>query len=268
MWRGESLDGKTIFLHAEQGFGDAIQFIRYAPLVKERGGRVIVLCQDSLTRLLARSPGVDQWIGSTAPVPNFDVHLPLLSLPGIFHTTPATLPTNIPYIFAEPNLVLDWRERLGTVPGLKVGITWQGNPDHKRDRFRSIPLTAFEPLAAVNGVHLFSLQKGAGLEQLRNVADRFPIEDPGPLDFVELAAAMTNLDLIISCDTAIAHLAGALGRPVWVALSYTPDWRWLLVRPESPWYPTMRLFRQKIPGDWNAVFREMASEMNDLTSIS
>ena len=259
LWDGSSLDGRTILVHAEQGLGDTLQFIRYVPSLHQRGGRVILMCQPPLVRLLTRSPGIERLLAHGDPVPEFDVHTPLLSLPRLLGTTLESVPADVPYLEAEPQLVEAWRHRLGSYPGFKVGIVWQGNPKFRLDRLRSIPLAQFAPLARVPGVHLFSLQKGPGAEQLAAVTDRFPVTDLGSGldDFVDTAAVLKNLDLVISVDTAIAHLAGALGIPVWVALPFAPDWRWLMGREDSPWYPTMRLFRQDKAGDWASVFAEI-----------
>ena len=259
LWDGSSLDGRTILVHAEQGLGDTLQFIRYVPSLHQRGGRVILMCQPPLVRLLTRSPGIERLLAHGDPVPEFDVHTPLLSLPRLLGTTLESVPADVPYLDAEPQLVEAWRHRLGSYPGFKVGIVWQGNPKFRLDRLRSAPLTEFAPLARVPGVHLFSLQKGPGAEQLAPLTDRFPVTDLGSNldDFVDAAAVLKNLDLVISVDTAIAHLAGALGIPVWVALPFAPDWRWLMGREDSPWYPTMRLFRQDRAGDWAGVFAEI-----------
>ena len=291
LWDGSDLTGKTILLHAEQGIGDVIQFVRYAPLIQKRGGIVVFECPVFLTRLLARLPGVDRLVPAGNPLPDFDVHMPLLSVPGVLGTTLATIPADIPYLFAESDLIERWRKRVasdqwpvaskssgqwsvassqkepeslsslttGHWP-LRVGISWQGNPKHADDRYRSIPLTRFEPLARIHGVQLFSLQKVFGTEQIAEVSDRFRVVDLDSQidDLVDTAAVMMNLDLVITVDSAPAHLAGALGVPVWVALPFVPDWRWLLKREDSPWYPTMRLFRQTARGDWNGVFERMA----------
>ena len=238
------LQGQTILLFAEQGLGDTLQFIRYAPLVKQHGATVIVRCQGPLLRLLATCAGIDRLVLAGTALPPFDVQAPLLSLPRIFRTILATIPANIPYLC---------RPRIGGLAaaierrrGFKVGIAWQGNPEHKRDRWRSVPLLAFAPLAGVLGVRLVSLQKGPGREQLPDLADRLGVLDLADRleDFADTAAVLVNLDLVITVDTAVAHLAGALGIPVWVALPLVPDWRWLLEREDSPWYPSMRLFRQ------------------------
>jgi Flp pilus assembly protein TadD len=275
LWNGASLAGKTILLHAEQGLGDTIHFIRYAPIVKQHGGTVIVECQKPLLGLLDSFfggvdrffgldlGGVDRLIGRGSGLPAFDTHAPLLSLPGILGTTMETIPAKIPYLAAKPALLEQWRTRLLTIEGFKIGISWQGNPTYRGDRFRSIPLRWFAPLAEIPGVRLISLQKGAGTEQLAEIGNLFPVTDlAGELDeqsgpFMDTAAVMKNLDLVIASDSAVAHLAGALGVPVWVALPLAPDWRWLLDRSDSPWYPTMQLFRQGQQGDWQGVFEEI-----------
>jgi tetratricopeptide (TPR) repeat protein len=269
LWDGSLLGGRTIFLHAEQGLGDTIQFLRYASLVKRRGGRVIVGCQQSLLRLLARCPGIDQLVGEGSALPSFDVHAPLLSLPGILHTTVETIPSGVPYVFADPDLITSWRQELSRLQGSKIGIAWQGNPEYKADRERSIPLRFFAHLAKLPHVHLISLQKGPGIEQLGMLEGRFPVLDlstrldqaAGP--FMDTAAIMMNLDLVIAPDIALPHLAGALAVPVWVPLATMPDWRWLLDREDSPWYPTMRLFRQRQRGDWDEVFERIARELRN-----
>jgi hypothetical protein len=192
------------------------------------------------------------------------------SLPAILGTTLATIPAKIPYLQADPALEATWKEELARIRGFKIGIAWQGNPNYGSDRLRSIPLARFAQLARLDGVQLFSLQKGFGSEQVEQLAKEFTVINLGPdLDetagtFMDTAAVMKNLDLVVTSDTAIAHLAGALGVPVWVALAYVPDWRWLLQRADSPWYPTMRLFRQSVPGDWNGVFERIAAEVAGL----
>jgi tetratricopeptide (TPR) repeat protein len=255
-WAGLPLKGRTILLHAEQGLGDTIQFIRYAPLVKQAGARVLVECQKPLVRLLAGCPGVDELIGRGDDLPPFDTYASLLSLPGVFRTSLETIPAGVPYLFADPGLIGHWRQELGGITGFKTGIAWQGSPTHQNDRDRSIPASCFEPLARCSGLRLLSLQKAAGVEQLQALAGRFPVTELGSRldDFMDTAAVIMNLDLVITCDTAVAHLAGALGAAVWVALPFVPDWRWLLDRSDSPWYPTMRLFRQRERGNWQGVF--------------
>ena len=265
LWDGTPLDGKVILLHAEQGLGDTIHFIRYAPLVKERGGKVVVECQSLLVDVLTRCPGIDTLVAEGKSLPPFDVYAPLLTLPAIFQTNEATIPANVPYVHADPALVQKWGEELRAQPGLKVGITWKGSPQHKRDRERSVSLEAFAPLAGIAGVRLFSLQVGLGHEQLAAWGSRLGITDLGerfnPASFADAAAAIKNLDLVITVDSALAHLAGAMNVPVWVTLPFSPDWRWLLGREDSPWYPSMRLFRQPQLGDWSAVFTRLAAEL-------
>jgi tetratricopeptide (TPR) repeat protein len=269
LWDGGPLVGKTILVHAEQGLGDTIQFIRYAALIKERGGTVIFECPASLHRLLNDVPGVDRLTAFGAPLPPFDVHAPLLSLPGILKTTLATIPWPGPYLHADPKLVETWRKELGSVKGFKIGIAWQGNRSHREDQFRSTRLAHFEPLARVPGVRLVSLQKGPGTEQLVGWAGatrvvEFTSRLDGAGAFTDTAAIMTNLDLVVTVDSALVHLGGALGVPTWLLLSAVPDWRWLLGRPDSPWYPTVRLFRQSKVGDWQEVIAQIAAAVEKL----
>ncbi|HMC90058.1 MAG TPA: DUF6165 family protein [Gemmataceae bacterium] len=267
VWDGSPLAGRTILLHAEQGLGDTLQFIRYAALVKERGGRVLVACQKPLLPILKGCPGVDQWVPYDAPLPDFDVYAPLLSLPRLFGTSLASIPAAVPYVFADAELIERWGRELDRYTALKVGVAWQGNPRYSGDRKRSFPLEKLAPVATLPNVQLFSLQKGPGAEQIAGVADQFSVIDLGSqLDeksgpFMDTGAVMKNLDLVISADTAIGHLAGALGVPLWLALPFVAEWRWLLGRKDSPWYPTVRLFRQSRPGDWDAVFKHMAQEL-------
>jgi tetratricopeptide (TPR) repeat protein len=242
IWDGAPLGGKTILVVADQGLGDTLQMIRYAPLLRDRGARVVVACQLSLMPMLAHFPGVDRLVPQGEIVSNADVFVPMMSLPGRFGTTVESIPADVPYLVADPELVAHWRGELGRHEGLRVGIVWQGNREQAEDRRRSFPLTCFEPLARVPGVQLFSLQKGFGSEQLDSEHVGFPVIDLGrTLDertgaFVETAAVLKNLDLVVTADTAMAHLAGALGVPVWVALSHAADFRWLRDREDSPWY--------------------------------
>jgi hypothetical protein len=266
LWDGTPLAGRTILLYAEQGLGDTLQFIRYAPLVERRGGRVIMACPRPLLQLLASCPGIDRLVALDAVSSDFELYALLMSLPRILGTSLESIPADVPYLEADPELTVHWQSELATFSReFRIGIAWQGNPDHRGDRHRSFRLAQFAPVARLEGVRLFSLQKGPGAEQIREVGDRFPVTDLGSrLDettgaFMDTAAVMKNLDLVISADTAIAHLAGALGVPIWVALSSAPDWRWLLGREDSPWYPTMRLFRQASPGDWDGVFARIAA---------
>jgi tetratricopeptide (TPR) repeat protein len=263
LWDGTPLEGRTILLHIDgnDGFGDVMQFIRFALQVRERGGRVLVAVPPRLLRLLAGDPGIDHLCSLDEPLPAFDVFAPLTSLPRFLGTTLDTVPARVPYLSPDPSLREHWQTWLGDAPGLKVGIAWQGNPRHLNDRNRSAPLTALAPLSRVAGVRLFSLQSGYGSEQL--AGDPIPVTalSDGLLDFAEVAAIMTCLDLVISVDTVVAHLAGALAVPVWIALSYTADWRWFTERQDSPWYPTARLFRQTERGCWEPVFERIASAL-------
>ncbi len=274
-WDGEPLDGRTILLYAEQGVGDTLQFIRYVPLVKARGGKVVVECQAAILLLVASVQGIDSVAAQGGRLPAFDVQAPLLSMPGIFETSLATIPADVPYLQTDPKVVERWRNELeqddhSQMRRFRIGIAWQGNPHHKLDRQRSMPLTSFAPLAAVGRVQLISLQYGAGTDQLRSLAGQFPVLDlesrlgDASESFGNIAGIMKNLDLVISCDSAIAHLAGALGVPTWVALPVARDWRWLLERADSPWYPGMRLFRQTEAGRWGDVFERMAGELGTL----
>jgi tetratricopeptide (TPR) repeat protein len=273
LWNGEPLAGRTIMLHAEQGLGDTIQFIRYARMVRERSGRVVVVAQPTLLPLLASCPDIDELVGQGDPIPAFDVHAPLLSLPRIFGTTLDTIPAGVPYLSAEPSRVERWRQYFESLPGLKIGVAWQGNPKHERDFRRSFGLVRLAAVAAVPDVQLMSLQRGFGEDDVAEFAAVWPVHDPrGRLDekaapFLEIAAIIANLDLVIACDSAIAHLAGALGTPVWIALPYCPDWRWFLERTDSPWYPTARLFRQANLDDWDSVFEPMALALREREAV-
>jgi hypothetical protein len=266
-WDGSPLDRRTILLHGEQGLGDTIQFLRFAPLVKERGGTVVLVCQPALVGIASSCAGIDTVVPMDAALPAFDVQAPLMSLPRIFGTRLETIPAKVPYLHAEPARVDHWRKELSHPARFKVGMVWKGS-HVKAGRLRSAPLAAFAPLARVPGVALYSLQTGEGSERLACVD--FPITDLGsrsvPLD--NLAAILRNLDLLVSVDTAPAHLAGALGVPVWLALRSPPDWRWFLDRSDSPWYPATTLFRQQRTGDWTSVFETMADALQRLVTQS
>ena len=266
LWKGEYLSGKKLLLHSEQGHGDTIQFARYVPLLRARGATLTLYVHDALQRLFAESFADCDVTSALGMRTSYDFQLPFMSLARVFETTEATIPREIPYLAVDPRRVAKWGERIGT-GGFRVGVSWQGNPQYPGDRFRSIPLADFAPLAAVPGVRLISLQSFRGLEQLDALPDGMRVETLGeevvnnPDGFREVAAVMANLDLMIMSDSAPGHLAGALGRPVWLALPHTPDWRWLRERTDSPWYPTMRLFRQKRRGDWPGVFAEIAGAL-------
>jgi tetratricopeptide (TPR) repeat protein len=271
-WRGrESLEGKTLLAYWEQGLGDTIQFCRYARIVQDRGARVVLLVPSALRALLqGLNPGV-QVVADIRELPAFDLQCSMLSLPLACGTTVESIPAAVPYLSAEPERVARWRGRLGT-EGFKIGICWQGNPNKNVDAGRSFPLRLLRPLSLLPTVRLISLQKGPGAGQLSSLPPDMGVQtlgahfDSGPDAFLDSAAVMANLDLIISCDTSIAHLSGALARPTWVALKRAPDWRWMLDRDDSPWYPTFRLFRQSRAGDWDLVFSRMREELGRLVS--
>jgi tetratricopeptide (TPR) repeat protein len=267
MWNGESLAGQTILLHAEQGFGDTLQFIRYAPLIKAMGATVAVECQPELVRLLATAPGIDRLIARGDPLPPFDLHAPLPSLPGLLHPDQGALAAESAYLHAEPALIETWRRRTAGAGGLKVGLVWRGNPKHSKDKRRSIPARTIAELLAAPGVDWFSLQADAiGEDERATVFGGGAIKDCGPLltDWAETAALVSALDLVVTVDTGVAHLAGALGKPTWILLSAVADWRWLEGRTDSSWYPAARLFRQPAEGDWRSVLGDVRRALKAL----
>ena len=269
-WDGSALQGRTILLHAEQGFGDTFQFVRYVHLLAQKGGRVILECQvPALKRLLHSLEGVAEIVVAGEPLPPFDCHLPLMSLPLLFGTTLETIPAHIPYLAAEPADVDVWRQRLGPVNAFRVGLVWFAKQSQVLNRKRSCRLELFAPLLAVPGVELFSLQIGLGAEQLTECGADFSIKDlTGHItDFADTAGFIANLDLVITIDTAVAHLAGALGARTWVILPHVAEWRWLSQREDSPWYPTMRLFRQPRAGDWPALMASVAEALDDCVRV-
>jgi tetratricopeptide (TPR) repeat protein len=267
-WDGTPLDGRTILLYSEQGLGDTLQFVRYAPLVKERGGTVVLQCPGMLQPLLSSCAGIDRIVPEETAPPPFDVQIPLMSLPAAFGTTVATVPARVPYLAADPALVERWGTELRRYPGYKIGLAWQGNPNHRWDRHRSFPLRRASPLARLGGVHLISLQQVHGLDQLDDcgglpivrLGDDF---DGGAGAFMGVAAIMAHLDLVITVDSALAHLAGALGVPTWTVLAAIADWRWMVDREDTPWYPSMRLLRQREVGRWEPVFEWIATEIRE-----
>nr|WP_256476365.1 tetratricopeptide repeat-containing glycosyltransferase family protein [Siccirubricoccus soli] len=265
-WRGEALAGRTILLQAEQGLGDTIQFVRYVPEVARRGGRVLLAAPAQFARLLAGLPGLEALLHSEEPAPPADVRCALLSLPHVLGTTLESVPAPVPYLRAEAEALDRWRERLAGLPGLRVGLAWAGNPHHQGDYGRSIAPSRLAALWEVPGVSWVSLQVGARADALRGLAPDGAVLDLAPAltDLAETAAAMAQIDLIVTVDTAVAHLAGALGRPVWTMLPVLPDWRWLLRREDTPWYPTMRLFRQARAGEWEEVIARVAEGIAEL----
>jgi Flp pilus assembly protein TadD len=262
-WDGTNAAGKTLLLYPEQGLGDALQFARYATLLAETGARCVIRCPDAIAPLLATVPGVAEVSRDGAALPQYDAHLPLLSLPRVLDTTPETIPATVPYIAVSDVKRAAARATLahaGTAP--RIGLCWAGNPAHANDRHRSLPLTTLAPLFAVPGIAWFSLQQGDAAAQIAATpAINHVVPLPAGTTLVDCAALMAELDLIITVDTAIAHLAGALARPAWVLLPFAPDWRWLLGRDDSPWYPTLRLFRQPRPPANRAVVERVAEAL-------
>lgn len=263
VWNGSSLTGKTILLHAEQGFGDTLQFIRYAPSLRAGGARVIVECFAPLKRLFAACEGVDELLVQGESLPDFDVHAPLMSLPRLLDTESATIPDHIPYLQAPQTCRLPpgLQAALGApTPARKVGLVWSPKLQVPMDYKRYCPLVHFEPVLGVPGVSFFSLYKGDRIEELTPYRG---VVDVGSqcTDFADTAWAIAQLDLVITVDTAVAHLAGAMGKPTWVLLPFVPDWRWLLEREDSPWYPTARLFRQPYRGAWAPALEQVAASL-------
>ncbi len=263
LWDGKDLRG-TILLHSEQGFGDNIQCVRFARLVKEKGGTVLLSCPPSLARLFKDVAGIDGIFPDGRDVPGYDVHAPVMSLPGIFQTTVDTIPAAVPYLQSDAAQVAVWRDRLADYRGFRVGIAWRSGPAHEGYRKRSVTAAQFTEFLNSPGLAVVSLQKdgAAGeIETLRNVPGS--LFDAGPFlnDFSDTAAVIANLDLVITVDTAVCHLAGALATPVWTLIPFASDWRWLLQRGDSPWYPTMRLFGQPKIGDWQPVLERVRDEL-------
>jgi tetratricopeptide (TPR) repeat protein len=270
-WDGSDISGRTILLHAEQAFGDTIQFVRYAPLVEQRGAKVIVQAPKELGRLIGNVSGAAQVVADGGQLPEFDLHCPLLSLPLVFGTTLHSVPAQVPYIYVDPSLYLKWRERLRCDSSrLKIGLVWTGRINVERERRRSCSLDLFKGLMQFENTTFYSLQKGNGTGQVKPGTKDIKLVDytKDLDDFLDTAALAANLDLIISVDTAVAHLAGAIGKPVWTLLPFVPDWRWMLDREDSPWYPTMRLFRQPSPGNWEAAICDVARELDYLLKRS
>ena len=266
-WNGEAINDGTLLVHAEQGAGDSIQFCRYLPLLTDRVGRVVFECRHELQQLMAGLPGVEvieALPGGAPPAIDFDYYIPLLSLPGVFGTELDTIPARIPYLHADAELAARKRALIGG-EGLKVGLAWAGSPTNIADDRRSLALSALAPLADVEGVRFYSLQKGPAAQQARHPPPGMTLIDLDAHigDFADTAAMMTHLDLVITVDTSVAHLAGALGVPVWTMIYHPPDWRWLLEREDSPWYPTMRLFRQHAVDEWAPVVERVASALRE-----
>jgi tetratricopeptide (TPR) repeat protein len=259
VWAGQDLQGRTILLRSEQGFGDVIQFIRYAPAVKALGATVLLMVRSGLERLLQSCAGIDRIVSRTEPLPPFDFHIPLMSLPHVFGTELDTVPANVPYLRAEDGLVTRWRDRLGPPKGRRVGIVWAGSPAHPNDALRSIALRLLAPVLQTPGVEFVSLQKGPQTAEADAIAPYVALLNLGPEleDFADTAAVMAELDLVICVDTSVAHLAGALGVRTWLLLPFPAEFRWFGEGVTNVWYPTMRLFRQTSRGDWTPVVRQV-----------
>ena len=272
-WRGEDLSGKKMLVYCEQGHGDTIQFLRFMEPLRERGAELSFIAPKPLVGLFKENL---PWLAIADRVGlgvEYDFQISLMSLPEVFRTTLATLPAAVPYLRPAAGYVDKWRERIGD-DGFRIGIVWQGNPNYGADFHRSIPLRHYAPLARVDGVRLISLQVFHGLDQLDDLPPGMTVERLGeeitnnPSGYREVAGAMANLDLIVTSDTGPAHLAGAMACPTFVALRDNPDWRWMAERTDSPWYPSMRLFRQQVRGEWSAVFEEIAGAVAERIAVN
>jgi hypothetical protein len=266
------LAGRTVLAVHEEGFGDTLQFLRYLPLLARRGVRVLMVAPTELTRLLRAVPGIAAVVSDAAELPDYDYHCPFFSLPRAFATTLETIPAAIPYLHADPALAAAWAARLpGAEGALRVGLVWAGQARPwlsgftTLDRRRSMTLADFTPLARIQGVRFVSLQKGTPAREAATPPPGLDLHDPmgAAKDFADTAAIIANLDLVISVDTAVVHLAGALGKPVFLLDRYDACWRWLSGRDDSPWYPTLRIFRQKRVGEWGPVMRRVAGALAD-----
>jgi cytochrome c-type biogenesis protein CcmH/NrfG len=274
-WYGAPQPGKTLLVYTEQGYGDILMFSRYLLQLRSQSGMQVVLeCPPAMKPILSRLPGIDRIVSHGSELPEFDFEVPLLSLPGCYQTTLGTIPSVQTYLSADPSLHEKWRHILGSRPEFKIGIAWQGDPTYRWDHLRSVPLRFFAKIAKLDGVQIYSLQKGHGTNQIGENSELFTVNElGGRVDvehgaFMDSAAIMKHLDLVISPDTAIVHLAGALGVPTWLALPTVPHWPWMMDREDSPWYASMRLFRQKKAGQWDEVFERMAIELRNLTQSS
>lgn len=266
LWDGSSFVGKRLLIHYEQGFGDNIQFVRYLPMVKQRGGSVIFEVRKPLYDLFEQIEGVDEFVlanpDGKPPEVDFDIHISPLDLPGLFETTLENIPSATPYIYAAPEKTKLWRNKVDT-DSFKVAVNWSGSKLHGNDHNRSSSLSNFLALTKIEGVKFYSLQKDRAGEEIKQLAADMTIVDLGKdfEDFSDTAAAIENMDLVISVDTSVLHLAGAMGKLVWGLIAYEPEWRWMLDREDSPWYATMRLFRQKNRGDWDQLFAAVAEQL-------
>jgi len=268
LWLGDSdIKNKTILIHAEQGLGDTLMACRYVPMLASLGAQVIAEVQPPLKSLLTNLEGTSLLIAQGEPIPRFDVQCPIMSLPLAFKTTMETIPTKVPYLAVSKNIIEKWRSKLNGAE-IKVGIAWAGNPNYPQDLDRSILLKNILPILRVKGARYFSLQKDLrhGDKEMLDVNSQIVRLDQEISDFEDTAAIMMSLDLVISSDTSVVNLAGALGRPIWVLLPSNPDWRWLLGRSDSPWYPTAKLFRQISRGEWSTVTDDVCVELEKLVA--
>ncbi|MBI5408134.1 MAG: tetratricopeptide repeat protein [Nitrospirae bacterium] len=267
LWDGSVQPDKTLLIHAEQGMGDTIQFVRFATIARTRVGRIILYCHPPLRRLLSNVQGVDKIVTAGQPLPEFDIQLPLLSLPGVLEITLENIP-RMPYLHAAGSLKDKWHSRLSSNK-FKVGLVWAGNPIHKDDHNRSCKLSDFTRLLKTPEVIFYSLQRENADASSIGRPEELNLIDTGAelTDFADTAALIANLDLVISVDTAAAHLAGALGRSVWILIPFAPDWRWMLARADTPWYPSMRIFRQSRAGDWEGVMASVEEALKELKEL-
>jgi Flp pilus assembly protein TadD len=262
VWSGQPLAGKTLLLWSEQGFGDMVQFFRFVSVAKRLGGRVILDVQSPLASLLAAQNVADAVYANGDALPPFDYHAALMSMPRILRTTIETLPRQVPYLQPDPVRAAMWAARLKKDTTRKIGLAWAGRPEHHNNRRRSIRPELLRPLSAMKDVTFVTIQPRPA--NAPPPPAELAIMDPGMelADFADTAALISQLDLVISVDTSVAHLAGALGKPVWLLLPFSPDWRWLMLREDSPWYPTMRLFRQRRLGNWDDVMGRVVKELS------
>ncbi|MDE2030231.1 MAG: tetratricopeptide repeat protein [Alphaproteobacteria bacterium] len=260
VWQGESLSGKTLFLYAEQGFGDSLQMARFIPLLIKQGAKIVAEMPPALVTLMRSLDGAPQIIVKGDPIPDFDFYCAMMDLPGAAGTELDTIPADIPYLRADADTIAAYREKLSGAR--RIGLSWAGRATHQNDRNRSLALAQLSPLFTRGDIEWVSLQRVVPDRDCEDL-EKFSLADWGRAspDFAATAAMIETLDLVITVDTAVAHLAGALGKPVWILLPFHPDWRWLLEREDSPWYPTARLFRQRQRGDWSEVVARVAATL-------
>lgn len=265
-WDGSNPAGRRILVYGEQGFGDALQFCRYLPMLRNLGATVLLRLSAPVAGVIGDSmPGIE--VSADPGLPAYDCHCALLSLPHRFQTRLNTIPNPVGYLRARPETAAKWADRLGAGPALRVGVVWTGNPKHINNRYRSVSAESLLPLLAIEGIKVFSLQVGARHHELTRCSGGAVADISAELtDYAETAGVIANLDLVISICTSVAHLAGGMGKPLWMLLNAVPDWRWMLEREDNPWYPTARLFRQRKAGDWTDVIERVAAELRAVVS--